>query len=69
MPHAGKTRAGRSRLAGTQGETHRNEKTYLAANRNDDSAAAYPHNVDGVFTDFANSGYAARANYLRESVR
>ncbi|KDR35626.1 glycerophosphodiester phosphodiesterase [Caballeronia grimmiae] len=50
--------------------TFRNEKKYLAADYNGDPAAEYLKfyrlGVDGVFTDFANTGYAARAAYLKE---
>jgi glycerophosphoryl diester phosphodiesterase len=50
--------------------TFRNEKKYLAANYNGDPNAEYLQffrlGVDGVFTDFANTGFAARAAYLKE---
>lgn len=50
--------------------TFRNEKKYLAADYNNDPNAEYLKffrlGVDGVFTDFANTGYAARAAYLHE---
>ncbi|BBP95839.1 glycerophosphoryl diester phosphodiesterase [Burkholderia sp. SFA1] len=50
--------------------TFRNEKKYLAASYNGDPAAEYLQffrlGVDGVFTDFANAGFAARAAYLKE---
>jgi glycerophosphoryl diester phosphodiesterase len=50
--------------------TFRNETKYLAANYNGDPNAEYLQffrlGVDGVFTDFANTGFAARAAYLKE---
>jgi glycerophosphoryl diester phosphodiesterase len=50
--------------------TFRNEKKYLAASYNGDPAGEYLQffrlGVDGVFTDFANTGFASRAAYLRE---
>ncbi|MFC5472808.1 glycerophosphodiester phosphodiesterase family protein [Paraherbaspirillum soli] len=53
--------------------TFRNEKKYLAANYNGDPQAEYLKffraGVDGVFTDFSNTAYAARAVYLRETGR
>ncbi|SAL16877.1 glycerophosphodiester phosphodiesterase family protein [Caballeronia humi] len=50
--------------------TFRNEKKYLAADYNGDPNAEYLKffrlGVDGVFTDFANTGTAARQAYLKE---
>lgn len=50
--------------------TFRNEKKYLAADYKGDPSAEYLKfyrtGVDGVFTDFANTAYAARAAYLKE---
>jgi glycerophosphoryl diester phosphodiesterase len=50
--------------------TFRNEKKYLAASYNGDPAGEYLQffrlGVDGVFTDFANTGFASRTAYLRE---
>nr|WP_082508428.1 glycerophosphodiester phosphodiesterase family protein [Burkholderia sp. Leaf177] len=50
--------------------TFRNEKKYLAAdyqgNPNAEYLKFYRLGVDGVFSDFANTGVAARAAYLKE---
>jgi glycerophosphoryl diester phosphodiesterase len=50
--------------------TFRNEKKYLAADYQADPNAEYLKfyrlGVDGVFSDFANTGVAARAIYLKE---
>jgi glycerophosphoryl diester phosphodiesterase len=50
--------------------TFRNEKKYLAADYHGDPNLEYQKffrlGVDGVFTDFTNTGVAARAAYLRE---
>ena len=50
--------------------TFRNEKKYLAGLYNGDPAAEfltyYRAGIDGVFADFANTGVAARATYLKE---
>ena len=52
------------------GYTFRNEQKYLAGVYKGDPAAEYltffRAGVDGVFTDFANTGFAARAAYLKE---
>ncbi len=49
--------------------TFRNEKKYLAADYGGDPEAEYQKffglGVDGVFTDFSNTGFAARAAFLR----
>ncbi len=53
--------------------TFRSEKKYLAGAYNGDPVAEYLRyfraGVDGVFTDFANTGFAARAAYLAETGR
>lgn len=53
--------------------TFRNEQKYLAGVYQGDPAAEYlayfRAGVDGVFTDFANTGVAARAAYLKETGR
>ncbi|CAN5325150.1 glycerophosphodiester phosphodiesterase [soil metagenome] len=53
--------------------TFRNEKKYLAGVYKGDPAAEYlayfRAGIDGVFTDFANTGVAARATYLKETGR
>jgi glycerophosphoryl diester phosphodiesterase len=50
--------------------TFRNEQKYLAGFYKGDPLAEYMTfyraGVDGVFTDFANTGVAARAAYLKE---
>jgi glycerophosphoryl diester phosphodiesterase len=50
--------------------TFRNEKKYLAADYKGDPNAEYLQffrlGVDGVFSDFANAGFAARTVYLKE---
>jgi glycerophosphoryl diester phosphodiesterase len=50
--------------------TFRNEKQYLPGLYNGDPVAEYlPYfraGIDGVFTDFAGTGVAARAAYLKE---
>lgn len=51
--------------------TFRNEKKYLAGVYKGDPVAEYlayfRAGIDGVFTDFANTGVAARAAYLKET--
>jgi glycerophosphoryl diester phosphodiesterase len=53
--------------------TFRNEAKYLAGAFKGDPLAEYlPYfraGIDGVFTDFANTGVAARAAYLKETGR
>lgn len=53
--------------------TFRNEQKYLAAYYKGDPMAEYIQffkaGIDGVFTDFANTGFAARAEYLKEMGR
>jgi len=53
--------------------TFRNEAKYLAGAFKGDPVAEYlPYfraGIDGVFTDFANTGVAARAAYLKETGR
>ncbi len=53
--------------------TFRNEKKYLAGMFNGDPAQEFltyfRAGIDGVFTDFANTGVAARAVYLKETGR
>jgi len=53
--------------------TFRNEKKYLAGIYNGDPTAEYlaffRAGIDGVFTDFANTGVAARAVYFKETGR
>ncbi len=53
--------------------TFRNEKKYLAGIYKGDPIAEYlayfRAGIDGVFTDFANTGVAARAVYLKEAGR
>jgi glycerophosphoryl diester phosphodiesterase len=53
--------------------TFRNEKKYLAGVYGGDPVAEYlayfRAGIDGVFTDFANTGVAARTTYLRETGR
>jgi glycerophosphoryl diester phosphodiesterase len=53
--------------------TFRNEQKYLAGLYEGDPAREYlvyfRGGVDGVFTDFANTGFAARAQYLKETGR
>ncbi|HEY9102223.1 glycerophosphodiester phosphodiesterase family protein [Chitinimonas sp.] len=53
--------------------TFRNEKKYLAGLYNGDPQAEYLKffraGIDGVFTDFANTGFAARAVWLKENGR
>ena len=53
--------------------TFRNESKYLAGFYKGDPSAEYlvffRAGVDGVFTDFANTGFAARATYLQETGR
>ena len=53
--------------------TFRSEKKYLAGVYKGDPVAEYLRyfraGVDGVFTDFANTGFAARAAYLAETGR
>ncbi|GAB3256906.1 PI-PLC domain-containing protein [Chitinimonas naiadis] len=53
--------------------TFRNEKKYLAGLYNGDPQAEYLKffraGIDGIFTDFANTGVAARAAYLKETGR
>ena len=53
--------------------TFRNEQKYLAGVYKGDPTAEYltffRAGVDGVFTDFANTGVAARATYLKETGR
>ncbi|WP_341678024.1 glycerophosphodiester phosphodiesterase family protein [Niveibacterium sp. SC-1] len=53
--------------------TFRNEQKYLAGVFKGDPAAEYlayfRAGVDGVFTDFANAGFAARKTYLTETGR
>ena len=53
--------------------TFRNEQKYLAGFYKGDPAAEYlaffRAGVDGVFTDFANTGVAARKAYLAETGR
>ena len=53
--------------------TFRNESKYLAGVYKGDPAAEYlaffRAGIDGVFTDFANTGVAARATYLKETGR
>jgi glycerophosphoryl diester phosphodiesterase len=53
--------------------TFRNEQKYLAGFYKGDPAAEYltffRAGIDGVFTDFANTGVAARATYLKETGR
>lgn len=53
--------------------TFRNEKKYLAGIYKGDPVAEYlPYfraGIDGVFTDFANTGFAARSAYLKETGR
>ena len=50
-----------------------NESKYLAGFYKGDPSAEYlvffRAGVDGVFTDFANTGFAARATYLQETGR
>ncbi|MDQ0394528.1 glycerophosphodiester phosphodiesterase family protein [Labrys monachus] len=50
--------------------TFRNEKKYLAGSYQGDPQQEYLHffrlGVDGVFTDFSNTGFVARLAYLRE---
>lgn len=51
--------------------TFRNETKYLAAYYNQDPIQEfltfYREGVDGVFTDFANTGFAAREQFLKET--
>jgi len=53
--------------------TFRNEQKYLAGFYKGDPAAEfltfYRAGIDGVFTDFTNTGVAARATYLKEMGR
>ena len=53
--------------------TFRSEQKYLAGIYKGDPTAEYlaffRAGVDGVFTDFANTGFAARASYLKETGR
>lgn len=53
--------------------TFRNEQKYLAGAYKGDPVAEYlaffRAGVDGVFTDFANTGFAARKTYLQETGR
>jgi glycerophosphoryl diester phosphodiesterase len=53
--------------------TFRNEQKYLAGFYKGDPTAEYltffRAGVDGVFTDFANTGFAARKTYLAETGR
>jgi glycerophosphoryl diester phosphodiesterase len=53
--------------------TFRNEKKYLAGSFGGDPVAEFlvyfRAGIDGVFTDFANTGVAARAAYLKETGR
>jgi len=53
--------------------TFRNEKKYLAGIYNGDPTAEFlaffRAGIDGVFTDFANTGVAARAAYFKETGR
>ncbi len=53
--------------------TFRNEQKYLAGVYKGDPVAEYlayfRAGIDGVFTDFANTGVAARATYLKETGR
>ncbi len=53
--------------------TFRNEKKYLPGKYNGDPAAEYLDffraGVDGVFSDFSNTAFAARAAYLKETGR
>ena len=53
--------------------TFRNEQKYLAAYYKGDPMAEYIQffeaGIDGVFTDFANTGFAARAEFLKEMGR
>jgi len=53
--------------------TFRNEAKYLAGVYKGDPVQEYlayfRAGVDGVFTDFANTGFAARATYLKETGR
>jgi len=53
--------------------TFRNEQKYLAAYYKGDPMAEYIQffkaGIDGVFTDFANTGFAARAAFLKEMGR
>jgi glycerophosphoryl diester phosphodiesterase len=50
--------------------TFRNEKKYLTADYNGDPTQEYLKffrlGVDGVFSDFANTAYAARTAYMAE---
>ena len=54
----------------TRTGTFRNEGKYLAGSYNKDPIQEfltfYRLGVDGVFTDFSNTGYIARLAYLRE---
>lgn len=53
--------------------TFRNEKKYLAGKYNGDPVPEYLDffraGIDGVFSDFANTAFAARAAYLKETGR
>jgi glycerophosphoryl diester phosphodiesterase len=53
--------------------TFRNEAKYLAGVYKGDPAAEYlaffRAGIDGVFTDFSNTGFAARKAYLTETGR
>ena len=57
----------------TRTGTFRNESKYLAGVYQGDPTAEYlaffRAGIDGVFTDFANTGFAARAAYLTETGR
>jgi glycerophosphoryl diester phosphodiesterase len=50
--------------------TFRNEKKYLAGKYNGDPVPEYLDfyraGIDGVFSDFANTAFAARTSYLKE---
>ena len=53
--------------------TFRNEQKYLAAAFKGDPVneflTFFRAGVDGVFTDFSNTGFAARASFLKENGR